>query len=167
MTQSLLAIMQSLAAISKKLETPARSEKRPRSPSPSPSRYSPPLKGSHRREESVSSARTRSGRSSPASSLGQFSDQPEDDEEEHHVEEETFDPCGIPPVEARSALDHELLGTTPDDPTDPVDVPVVSTPPQTASTSTTPIASVYSRLGPPRDGSGDNMVPPHPDLTRS
>ena len=73
----------------------------------------------------------------------------------------------MPPVEARSALDHELLGTSLDDPTDPVDVPVVSTPPQTASTSTAPVALVYSRLGPPRDGSGDHTVPPHPDLTRS
>ena len=115
----------------------------------------------------VSPARTRSGQSSPASSPGQFSDQSEDEEEEHHAEKEAFDPCGIPPVEARSALDHKLLGTSPDDPTDPVDVPVVSTPPQTASTSTTPVASVYSRLGPPRDGSSDHTVPPHPDLTRS
>ena len=76
-------------------------------------------------------------------------------------------PCGIPPVEARSALDNELLRTSPDDPTDPVDGPVVSTPPQTASTSTAPVASVYSRLGPSRDGSGDHTVPPHHDLTQS
>ena len=96
-----------------------------------------------------------------------MSGQSEDEEEEHQAEEEAFDPCGIPPVEARSALDHMLLGTSPDDPTDPVDVPVVPTPPQTASTSTAPVASVYSRLGPPRDGSGDHTVPPHPDLTRS
>ena len=138
MTQSLLAITQSLAAISQRLEAPAASEKRPRSPSPSPSRYSPPpSKRPHRRVDSVSPARTRSGWSSPASSPGQFSDQSEDEEEERHTEEEVFDPCGIPPVEARFALDHQLLGTTPDDPTDPVDVPVVSTPPQTASTSTT------------------------------
>ena len=124
-------------------------------------------RGPHRREESVSPARTRSGLSSPASSPGQFSDQSEDEEEEHHAAEEAFDPCGMPPVEARSALDHELLGTSLDDPTDPVDVPVVSTPPKTASTSTAPVASVYSRLGPPRDGSGDHTVPPHPDLTQS
>ena len=50
-------------------------------------------------------------------------------------------PCGIPPVEARSALDNELLRTSPDDPTDPVDGP--------------------------RDGSGDHTVPPHHDLTQS
>ena len=156
--QSLLAITQSLAA-SQRLDAPVAL----RSPSPSPSRYSPPLsKRPHRREESVPPARTRSEQSSPASSPGQFSDQSEDEEEEHHAEEEAFDPCGIPPVEARSALHHELLGTSPDNPTDPVDVPVVSTPPQTASTSTAP-----SRLGPLRDGSSDHTVPPHPDLTRS
>ena len=158
MTQSLLAITQSLAAISQRLDA---SGKRLRSPSPSPSRYSSPLsKRPHRHEESVSPARTRLGGSFPASSPGQSSDQSEDEEEEHHAEEEAFDPCGISPVEARSALDHELLGTSQDDPTDPVDVPVVST-------STAPVASVYSRLGPPRDGSGDHTVPPHPDLTRS
>ena len=76
MAQSLLAITQSLAVITQRLETPARPEKRPRSPSPSPSRCSPPpLKRSHRREELVSPSRTRLGRSSPASSPGQFSDQ--------------------------------------------------------------------------------------------
>ena len=91
MTQSLLAITQSLAAISQRLDAPGRD----RSPSPSPSRYSPLLsKRPHRREASVSPARTRSGRSSPASSPGQFSDQSEDEEEEHHAKEEAFDPCG-------------------------------------------------------------------------
>ena len=40
---------------------------------------------------------------------------------------------------------------------------MVSTPPQTASTSTAPVVSV----GPPGDGSGDHTVSPHPDLTRS
>ena len=78
-TQSLLAITQSLAAISQRLDAPVTSGKRPRSPSPSPSRCSPPLsKRPHRREESVSPARTRSGQSSPSSSPGQFSDQSED-----------------------------------------------------------------------------------------
>ena len=49
-------------------------------------------------------------------------------------------------------------GYYPDDPTDPGDVPVVSTPPQTASTSTAPAAPVFARLGPPRDGNGDHTV---------
>ena len=101
MMQSLLAITHSLAAISQWLEAPAASEKRLRSPSPSPSRHSPPpLKRPFRREDSVSPARTRSGQSSPVSLPGQFSDQLEDKEEERHNEEEAFDPCGIPPVEA-------------------------------------------------------------------
>ena len=104
--------------------------------------------------------RTRSGRSSPASSPGQFSDQSEDEEAEYPGEEEVFDPCGLLPVEARSALDHKLLGTTPDKPTDPVDAPVVSLPPQTASASTALVASVYSKFGPPLDGSGDHTIPP-------
>ena len=56
-------------------------------------------------------------------------------------------------MEARSALDHELLGTTPDGSTEPTDTPVVSTPPQTASTSTAVVVSVYSRLGPPEEES--------------
>ena len=76
-------------------------------------------------------------------------------------------PLWHPSCRGKFALDHKLLGTTRDDPTDPVDVPVVSTPLQTASTSTAPAASVYARLGPPREGSGDHTVPPHPDLSRS
>ena len=97
----------------------------------------------------------------------QFSDQSGDEEEEFSDKEEKFDPHGIPPVEARSALDHYLLGTTPTSSTEPTDAPVASTPPQTTSTNTAPVASVCSRLGPPKDGSGDPTVQPHPDLTRS
>ena len=121
----------------------------------------------HRREEFFSPARTRSGQLSPASSQGSVFWPVWRWGGRTSCWRGAFDHCGIPPVEARSALDHELLGTSPDDPTDPVDVPVVSTPPQTASTSTAPVALVYSRLGPPRDGSGDHTVPPHPDLTWS
>ena len=63
LTQSLLAMTQSLAGISQRLDAPVASGKRPRSPSPSPLRYSPPLsKRPHRHEESVLPARTRSGR---------------------------------------------------------------------------------------------------------
>ena len=171
MAQSPLVITQSLVAISQKLDKPAAHEKRPRSPFLSPSRYSPPpSKRPHCREGSVSPARTRSGRSSPASSSpGQFSDQWEDEEEDQLADqvEEVFDPCGLPPMEAWYELDRELLGTASDKPPEPVAPPVVSTPPQTALTSTAPVTSVYTRLGPPRDGSRDHTIPPHPDLTRS
>ena len=174
MTQSILAITQSLVAISQKLDKPAAPEKRPRSPSLSPSRCSPPpSKRPHRREASPSPTRTRSGRSSPASlSPGQFSDQSDDEDDDHFDDqvEEVFDPCGLPPVEAWSELDRELLGATSDKPAEPVAPPEVPPPLQTAataSTSTAPVTSVYARLGPPRDGSGDHTIPPHPDLTRS
>ena len=70
-------------------------------------------------------------------------------------------------MEAWSELDRELLGAPADKPAEPVAPPVVSMPPQTASTPTAPVASVYTRLGPPKDGSGDHTIPPHPDLTRS
>ena len=112
----------------------------------------------------------RSGRSSSASlSPGQFSDQSEDEEDDQLADqvEEVFDPCGVPPMEAWSELDRELLGAASDKPAEPVAPPVVSMPPQTASTSTAPVTSVYTRLGPPKDGSGDHMIPPHSDLTRS
>ena len=147
MAQSPLVITQSLVAISQKLDKPAAHEKRPRSPFLSPSRYSPPpSKRPHCREGSVSPARTRSGRSSPASSSpGQFSDQWEDEEEDQLADqvEEVFDPCGLPPMEAWYELDRELLGTASDKPPEPVAPPVVSTPPQTALTSTAPVTSVY------------------------
>ena len=136
MAQSLLAFTQLLVAISQNLDKPAAPEKRPRSPSLSPSRYSPPpSKRPHCRESSVSPARTRFGRSSPASSSpGQFSDQSEDEEEDQLADyvEEVFDPCGLPPVEAWSELDRELLGTASDKPPEPQAPTVVSTPPQTA-----------------------------------
>ena len=174
MAQSILAITQSLVAISQKLDRPAAPEKRPRSPSLSPSRCSPPpSKRPHRREASPSPTRTRSGRSSPASlSPGQFSDQSDDEEDDQLADqvEEVFDPCGLPPVEAWSELDRELLGAASDKPAEPVARPEVPPPPQTtatASTSAAPATSVYARLGPPRDGSGDHTIPPHPDLTRS
>ena len=137
----------------------------------SPSRYSPPpSKRLHRGEGSISPTRTRSGRSSPASlSPGQFSDQSEDEEEDQLADqvEEVFDPCGVPPVEAWSELDRELLGTASDRPAEPVAPLAVPTPPPTASTSTAPVTSVYTRLGPPKDCSGDHRIPPHPNLTRS
>ena len=62
------------------------------------------------------------------------------------------------------------MGAASDKPAEPVAPPEVPPPPQTAataSTSTAPATSVYARLGPPRDGSGDHTIPPHPDLTRS
>ena len=62
-------------------------------------------------------------------------------------------------MEAWSELDRELLGAPADKPAEPVAPPVVSMPPQTASTPTAPVASVYTRLGPPKDGSGDHTIP--------
>ena len=61
---------------------------------------------------------------------------------------ETLD-LGIPPLSARSALDHELLTTG--DEVDPT--PAVAPEPMPGMSSTPP--SVYTRLGPPADNSAD------------
>ena len=113
--QSFLAISQTL---SDKIDSCRSSSKRVRSRSPSPA--SSPLPPSEKRSRAKSRSRSRSrlllpsrsGRSSPTSS--QFSDQSED---EAVQQVETLD-LGIPPLSARSALDHELLTT--EDEVDPI-----------------------------------------------
>ena len=112
---SLVAIGQALSALSTKMDTCQVLGKRARSRSPSPPSSPPPPREKRSRVRSRTRSRSRSrsyspspshsGRSSPTSS--QFSDQSED-ESPPLGDEETLD-LGIPPLNERSALDHELL----------------------------------------------------------
>ena len=162
--QSLVAISQTLAALSDKMDSCRGPGKRVRSRSPSPPSSPPPPREkrsrarsrsrSHSRSRSRSPSPSRSGRSSPTSS--QFPDQSED-ESPPLRDEETLD-LGIPPLGDRSALDHELLTTEDELDLTPAATPAVA-PEPTPGTSKAP-PSVYTRLGPPTDTLADTAREP-------
>ena len=151
--QSLVAISQTLSALSNKMDSCQILGKRARSRSSSPPLSSPPPREkrsrarsrsrSHSRSRSYSPSPSRSGRSSPTSS--QFSDQSED-ESPPLGDEETLD-LGIPPLNDRSALDHELLTAEGELDRTQVAAPAAAPQPTPGTSRATP--SVYTRLGPP------------------
>ena len=151
--QSLVAIGQALSALSTKMDTCQVLGKRARSRSPSPPSSPPREKRSRVRSRTRSRSRScsyspspsRSGRSSPTSS--QFSDQSED-ESPPLGDEETLD-LGIPPLNDRSALDHELLTAEGELDRTQVTAPAAAPQPTPGTSRATP--SVYTRLGPPTD----------------
>ena len=162
--QSLVAIGQTLSALSDKMDSCRGLGKRARSRSPSPPSSPPPphekrsRPRSRSRSPSISRSHSpspsRSGRSSSTSS--QFSDQSED-ESPPPRDEEALD-LGIPPLGDRSALDHELLTT--EDELDRTEVAAPAVAPQpTPGTSRAP-PSVYTRLGPPTDTVADTAREP-------
>ena len=162
--QSLVAISQTLEALSDKMDSCRGPGKRVRSRSPSPPSSPPPPREkrsrarsrsrSHSRSRSRSQSPSRSGRSSPTSS--QFPDQSED-ESPPLRDEETLD-LGIPPLGDRSALDHKLLTTEDELDLTPAATPAVA-PEPTPGTSKAP-PSVYTRLGPPTDTLADTAREP-------
>ena len=174
LAQCLMALSQTISVLSEskqladRLKRPQRAEKRARSASSSlsPSSYHPSDKRSRPRAQSKSpSRRSRSDHSSAVLSRGQRSVQ-----SERRVVER-LDPLRVPPVKARSALDHKLSGSASSIPMAPTpSTAAVGTPvaPRTSSSGVLPTPmSTYSRPGPPQDGSVHQKIPPHPDLTRS
>ena len=164
MAQSLVAISQTLSALSNKMDSCQILGKRACSRSPSPPSSPPPPREkrsqarsssrSHSRSRSYSPSPSRSGRSSPTSS--QFSDQSED-ESPPLGDEETLD-LGIPPLNDRSALDHELLTAEGELDRTQVAAPAAAPQPTLGTSRATP--SVYTRLGPPTDSMAETAREP-------
>ena len=141
--QSLVAIGQALSALSNKMDTCQMLGKRARSRSPSPPSSPPPPREKRSRVRS----RSRSRSYSPSPTSSQFSDQSED-ESPPLRDEETLD-LGIPPLNDRSALDHELLTAEGELDRTQVAAPAAAPQPTPGTSRATP--SVYTRLGPPTD----------------
>ena len=94
------------------------------------------------------------------SSLGQFSDRSDGEEEE---EVERFNPIDHPSMEVWSLLDHKSLGTGP-----PISGPSSGvTSDATDKDTVAMFRCVQSHLGPSQEPDSDPSGPFHPDLTRS